>query len=170
MSDPAMRLSSPSPRPAAGYQVQHWPDHGCAVAALQLTSEFHFAISSRVDLFDAAVEHVMRNVRLLPYSSSDLDAIKLALAEALANAILHGNRQDPRKKVQVCGGCERSGELLLAVTDEGAGFDYKLIPDPRIENNVFSAHGRGLLLIRHIMNAVDFRLGGRRLVMRKKAP
>jgi anti-sigma regulatory factor (Ser/Thr protein kinase) len=141
--------------------------HACE-ASTNLVVEFHSAIKSRVDVLDRAVEQIMKLVRRLPCVTGDLDGVELALNEALANAIVHGNQQDPNKNVQICGGCERSGDLLLAITDEGAGFDHNLIPDPTSGENLLSKHGRGLLLISHLMDSTQFRLGGRQLIMRKR--
>src|SRR5215467_11958084 len=92
--------------------------------------EFHNEMRIRIDGLERAVEHIMELVRRLPCTSVDLDDVELALHEALANAVVHGNRQDPRKSVQICGGCERSGDLLLAITDQGDWFDHNLVPDP----------------------------------------
>ena len=94
--------------------------------------EFHNEMRLRIDGLERAVEHIMELVRRLPCTAVDLDDVELALHEALANAVVHGNRQNPRKSVQICGGCERSGDLLLAITDQGDGFDHNLVPDPKI--------------------------------------
>ena len=86
--------------------------------------EFHKTMRIRIDGLDRAVEQIMELVRRLPCASVDLDDVDLALHEALANAVVHGNKQDLSKSVQICGGCERSGDLLLAITDQGGGFDH----------------------------------------------
>src|SRR5260370_18496118 len=70
--------------------------------------DFHSAIKIRIDGMEGAVEHIIELVRRLPCTSVDLDDVELALTEALANAVVHGNRRDPCKSVQICGGCERS--------------------------------------------------------------
>jgi len=131
--------------------------------------EFHNEMRIRIDGLERAVEHIMELVRRLPCTSVDLDDVELALHEALANAVVHGNRQDPRKSVQICGGCERSGDLLLAITDQGDGFDHNLVPDPTAGDNLLSKHGRGILLISRLMDSLEFRLNGRQLIMRKRA-
>jgi serine/threonine-protein kinase RsbW len=123
----------------------------------------------RIDGLDRAVEQILELVRRLPCASVDLDDVDLALHEALANAVVHGNRQDPRKSVQICGGCERSGDLLLAIKDQGGGFDHNLVPDPTAGDNLLSKHGRGILLISRLMDSLEFRLNGRQLIMRKRA-
>ena len=136
---------------------------------MDVVAEFNVAISSTVDVLHRTVEEIMKSVRALPYSTSDLDDIKLAVTEALANAIIHGNRQDPNKSVRICVRSEGSGDVLFAITDEGDGFNRDLVPDPRTGENVFSNHGRGLFLINYVMDSAEFRLGGRQLIMRKRA-
>jgi anti-sigma regulatory factor (Ser/Thr protein kinase) len=131
--------------------------------------EFHSEMRIRTDGLERAVEHIMGLVRRLPCTSVELDDVELALHEALANAIVHGNRQDPRKSVQICGGCEWSGDLLLAITDQGDGFDHNSVPDPTAGDNLLSKHGRGILLISRLMDSLEFRLNGRQLIMRKRA-
>ena len=131
--------------------------------------EFHSAMRIRMDGLERAVEHIMELVRRLPCTSVDLDDVELALTEALANAVVHGNPQDPCKSVQICGVCERSEDPLLAITDQGDGFDNNLVPDPTAEDNLLSKHGRGILLITRLMDSLEFRLNGRQLIMRKRA-
>ena len=115
--------------------------HECGVATMSLSAIFHFCVESRLDLFNESVEQIMREVRQLRCDARDFDDMRLALIEAMANAILHGNRRDPSKRVQVCGGCLPSGDLVLTVTDEGDGFDYSRIHDPKAGDNVFLTHG-----------------------------
>jgi len=131
--------------------------------------EFHNDMRIGIDGLERAVEQIMELVRRLPCASVDLDDVELALHEALANAVVHGNRQDARKSVQICGGCERSGDLLLAITDQGDGFDHNLVPDPTARDNLFSKHGRGILLMSRLMDSLEFQLNGRQLIMRKRA-
>ena len=59
--------------------------------------EFHNEMRIRIDGLERAVEHIMELMRRLPCTSVDLDDVELALHEALANAVVHGNRQDPYK-------------------------------------------------------------------------
>jgi serine/threonine-protein kinase RsbW len=131
--------------------------------------EFHIEMRIRIDALERAVEHIMKLVRRLQCAPVDLDDVELALHEALANAVVHGNRRDPCKSVQICGGCERSGDLLLAITDQGVGFDHNLIPDPTAGGNLLSKHGRGIFMISRLMDSLEFRLNGRQLIMRKRA-
>ena len=80
---------------------------------------------------------------------------RVGLTEALSNAILYGNGGDPQKRVRV----ElrvRSGEVRACVTDEGAGFDPETVPDPRLPENIPRPDGRGIFLMRALMDEVHY--------------
>lgn len=76
----------------------------------------------------------------------------MSLREALANAVLHGNRQDPRKKVRVCCACEAARGILIVVKDEGEGFNPEKVPSPLAGENIRSEHGRGIYLLNLLMD------------------
>jgi anti-sigma regulatory factor (Ser/Thr protein kinase) len=92
--------------------------------------------------------------------------IEIALREALANAILHGNHEDRRKHVLVACRCEPD-EVSIAVKDEGKGFGINNVPDPTAPGNIESVHGRGIHLIRALMDEVRFEENGAAIHMRK---
>jgi serine/threonine-protein kinase RsbW len=100
------------------------------------------------------------------YSDKDLFAVRLALEEALVNALRHGNQEDPSKRVNVSFlvGPER---LLIEVQDEGEGFDPKDVPDPLAPENLERSSGRGLHLIRTYMSWVRFNVSGNCVTMCK---
>jgi serine/threonine-protein kinase RsbW len=103
-------------------------------------------------------------------AEADIEMIGLALREALVNAIVHGNRCDRRKKVSVSVAVNRKRDLLLSVRDSGAGFDPGSIADPTAAENVLIPHGRGIFLIRQLMDEVDFNFvhGGTEVRMRRR--
>lgn len=86
---------------------------------------------------------------------SEID-IEVALGEALANAVIHGNREHSAKHVSVTCRCTRDGEVSIRVQDQGHGFDTDTIPDPTIPANRFSTSGRGIYLIKALMDVVHF--------------
>jgi serine/threonine-protein kinase RsbW len=90
------------------------------------------------------------------------------LREALANAIIHGNHENPGKHVHVRCRCEPS-EISIAVKDEGRGFDANKIADPTAPENTGSVHGRGIYLMKALMDEVRFEDGGVVVHMRKAA-
>jgi serine/threonine-protein kinase RsbW len=94
-------------------------------------------------------------------------AINLALEEALTNAIKHGNRLDPAKKVRIEAKVTPK-RAEITVEDEGPGFDRGGVPDPTSQENLEKCSGRGILLIEAYMNRVTWDRGGRRVKMVKK--
>lgn len=92
--------------------------------------------------------------------------VELALREALANAIVHGSRRDATRKVKVSVKGEPSG-VLITVSDQGRGFDYRHAPDPLTARHLHSNHGRGLFMIQRMMDEVHFARGGREIRMWK---
>ena len=94
--------------------------------------------------------------------------VHLALQEALANAIRHGCRSDPSQDVRCLVSCDERGDLTLVVRDPGDGFEAAVVADPLAPENVLKPGGRGVFLINHLMDTVDFRDGGREIVMRKR--
>jgi serine/threonine-protein kinase RsbW len=120
----------------------------------------------------AAISPFVDNLGLLirkrgcvPEGESD---VEIALREALANAIIHGNHENPRKHVYVrC--CFKRDEVSLAVKDEGGGFDISTVADPTAPENTGSVHGRGIYLMKAFMDEVRFEEGGVVVHMRKGA-
>jgi serine/threonine-protein kinase RsbW len=102
------------------------------------------------------------------FGEMDIFAIKLALEEALVNAIKHGNQMDRTKKVHVAYsvGPER---FDIRITDEGPGFDPEDVPDPTAPENIERPCGRGLLLMRHYMNHIEYVRPGNVVLMSKWA-
>jgi serine/threonine-protein kinase RsbW len=100
------------------------------------------------------------------YSARDRSGMRLALEEAVVNALRHGNGGDPAKRVRVCYHVG-AGAVLAEVEDEGAGFDPSAVPDPTLPENLDRACGRGLLLMRHFMTAVRFAGRGNRVLLYK---
>jgi serine/threonine-protein kinase RsbW len=131
-------------------------------------SGFRMTIESRCDGLWEAAESIMRTVKTLPCVQAELDDLHLALIEALTNAVLHGNREDPAKTVGVFGGCDGQAQLVIAVTDQGDGFDPAALPDPTAAENVCADHGRGVFLMKRLVDEVEFNLGGRQVILRKR--
>jgi anti-sigma regulatory factor (Ser/Thr protein kinase) len=81
--------------------------------------------------------------------------LRIALGEAVANAMLHGNREDHRRQVTIRAET-RPQALWVWVADEGKGFDPATVPDPRDPDRVERSSGRGLYLLRTLMDNVTF--------------
>jgi serine/threonine-protein kinase RsbW len=100
------------------------------------------------------------------YSEHDIFSIKLALEEALVNAIKHGNQMDPEKRVFVTYHIT-PGRFEIRITDEGDGFNPEDVPDPTLEINIERPCGRGLLLMRGFMTDVQYHGKGNCVSMTK---
>ena len=101
------------------------------------------------------------------FAESSLFGLRIALTEAIVNAIKHGNKLDPKKQVKIRASI--SPKLAeIEVEDEGPGFDRSRVPDPLSEENLEKTTGRGILLIENYMTKVSWDRGGRRLKMIKK--
>ena len=124
-------------------------------------------LESRLDEVCPTEEAILKAAREFGFPESDLFAIKLALEEAMSNAIKHGNACDPVKRVEVD---YSVNEQMVAVTigDEGPGFDMEQVPDPRLEENLSKPHGRGLMLMKAYMDEVEYNETGNRLKMVKQ--
>ncbi|MCC6424660.1 MAG: ATP-binding protein [Phycisphaerales bacterium] len=94
-------------------------------------------------------------------------AIKLALEEAMINAIKHGNKLDPAKSVHIAYHVTPQ-QAEITVEDEGGGFDRHCVPDPTADENIEKCSGRGILLMEAYMTSVEYGANGRRVKMIKK--
>ena len=82
--------------------------------------------------------------------------VTMAVREATLNAVLHGNEYDPAREIQ--GSLENTGsEFIFKIADQGRGFDPEHLPDPLAPENLLRGSGRGIFLIRSLMDEVHFR-------------
>lgn len=130
------------------------------------------ALERSVPAVPAATEQLLEEILAALEESDcrcgDRGEIRTAIREALNNAVRHGSRLNPRKLVHVsCRWNSREG-LSVVVRDEGQGFDPEKVPDPTAPENLQSFSGRGLYMIRELMDEVEFRDGGRKIHMRRR--
>lgn len=96
-------------------------------------------------------------------------AVRLALEEALTNAVRHGNMNDPSKTITVRYSVNDERAVII-VRDEGCGFVPENVPDPTTPERLRVPNGRGLMLIRSYMDEVEYRDQGRELrVVKRKS-
>jgi serine/threonine-protein kinase RsbW len=100
------------------------------------------------------------------FTQDDIFAIKLALEEALVNAVKHGNGMDPTKMVRVQFHVTDQ-RADIAIEDEGHGFNPAELPDPLADENLERCCGRGILLMRAYMSSVVFNPAGNKVTMTK---
>ena len=87
----------------------------------------------------------------------------------LVNAVIHGNGENSCKRVYIECRCYMDGEVSITVRDEGNGFDSSAVLDPTFPDNLLFTHGRGIYLMRTLMDEVSFEDGGAVVRMRKKS-
>ncbi|HKL17718.1 MAG TPA: ATP-binding protein [Halalkalibaculum sp.] len=114
------------------------------------------------------VEHLEDYVNELQdwadFNDEDYARIMLTLSEAVTNAIVHGNKENPEKQVTIRSELT-DGTLSISVKDEGAGFDPSNIPDPLKEENLLNIGGRGVYLIKQYADDLQFNENGTKLEM-----
>ena len=129
--------------------------------------QFEVVIPSDTDAGQAVQERIVARLESLEYSMRDVFGIRLALEEALVNAIKHGNGLDPDKTVRV--NCLIEDDFLrVEIEDQGPGFNMGDVPDPTADENLERPCGRGIMLIRSFMTSVEYNAKGNRVVLEKR--
>ena len=114
------------------------------------------------------VDDVLAQLQQNQWGDHDIFGIHLAVEEALANAIKHGNRLDVSKRVEV--NCRISPQLFrIEITDEGPGFNLADVPDPTEPEQLEAPSGRGIMLMRSFMSRVQFNDRGNQVILEKEA-
>jgi serine/threonine-protein kinase RsbW len=114
------------------------------------------------------VAQIMVVVRHMKGIDGKADAIELSLQEALANAVIHGAKEDASKTVECIVSGDDDRGVLIVVRDPGTGFDPASIPACTLGENLFSRHGRGIFLINQLMDKVEFYKNGTEIHMLKR--
>ena len=132
--------------------------------------EIHSTIEA-LELVQAVTEHIARR---LGFDDESLHWTTMAVRESVVNAISHGNKNDPAKVVFIdyCAVPESNPtDFIVSVRDQGTGFDPDALKDPLTPENMLSASGRGVFLIRQFMDDVVIRpapQGGMEMRMTKR--
>jgi serine/threonine-protein kinase RsbW len=105
-------------------------------------------------------ELILAEVFTCGYCETAAFAIKLALEEAMTNAVRHGNCSDPTKRVHVHYRVTPE-RTEIVIRDEGCGFQPELVPDPTAPENIDRPSGRGIMLMRAYLDEVEYTDGGK---------
>jgi len=114
-----------------------------------LSKNYEKIFISNPELLPEIEDFITGCIEEIELSESIRNNIELAVAEAAANSILHGNKNDPTKNVTVKINIARSS-IVMSFKDEGEGFQPSEVPNPTIPENILKGSGRGL----HIMNSL----------------
>ena len=131
--------------------------------------ELRQSIPSQIHAISPFVDQLMSFITKPRNKDGSETDIEMALIEALENAVVHGNCEDPHKRVYVTCRCTAEGEVSITVQDEGQGFDTGTLPDPTAPENRLRTSGRGIYLMKTLMDEVCFEKGGAVVHMCKKS-
>ena len=145
---------------------EHFPEHDFDPAKLSL--RVRVTLAADRNAVDPVVALVMEYVRQMKSVDGKEDAIELSLMEALANAVVHGAKEDPTKVVECLVAVDEERGVLIIVRDPGNGFDPNAIPTCTMGENLYSNHGRGIFLINQLMDEVKFSKNGTEIHMVKR--
>ena len=104
-------------------------------------------------------KRILADVKAGSFDAEAIFGIHLAIEEALTNAVKHGSKQNLKKHIKVDYSVT-SDKFDIMVIDEGGGFNPAEVPDPRLDENLYKAGGRGLLLMRAYMDSVEYNTEG----------
>ncbi len=123
-------------------------------------------ISSDLKAAGKVEQRLLREVARRGYGEAAVFALKLAVEEGLNNAIRHGNGFDPKKKVRIEFDIDEH-RAVVTITDDGAGFNPAVVPDPTADENIEKPCGRGIMLMRVYMDEVEYSVRGNQVRMVK---
>lgn len=135
------------------------------------TSHTSFTLASTLDTVDRMEQEAEAFAARQGFPEDEAANIAMAVREATVNAVLHGNSYSREKQVSVVFESDEKS-VFLRVADEGAGFNAALLPDPLSTENILRGSGRGVFLMRALMDEVHFRqlTPGTELVLIKHRP
>ena len=121
-------------------------------------------VDSKPSSVDEVREQILSKLEENGFGKDDMFAIHLTLEEAFLNAVRHGNKMDPTKKVRIDYSVSED-KIEICVTDQGAGFEPEAVADPRFGDGLYRPGGRGLLLMNSYMDVVSFSERGNSVYM-----
>jgi serine/threonine-protein kinase RsbW len=112
-------------------------------------------------------DRIIKVLESVKFPARGVFGVRLALEEALVNAIKHGNGMDPQKNVRVK--CQVSYEhVRVEIEDEGKGFCLENVPDPTVDENLEKPCGRGIMLMKAFLDIVEYNSAGTRVLLEKR--
>lgn len=112
-------------------------------------------LPSRIEAIAEAAAKADEVAGRLQLSEDAAFGLDMAVREAVTNAVLHGNKQDETKPVEIVF-TDAGGELVVTVRDRGTGFDPSSVDDPTAAQNLMKTSGRGILFMRNFMDTVEW--------------
>lgn len=140
----------------------------CEFDADNLVLRLDVTLAATFEAVSDLVKRIMDTVTEMGCAAGKEHQIRLALDEALTNAVVHGCQKDPTKTIQCSVVCDEQRGMLIIIRDPGPGFDPASLPSPVVGENLFATHGRGVYFINQVVDEVRFEKGGTEIHMRFK--
>jgi serine/threonine-protein kinase RsbW len=119
-----------------------------------MEQQLSYTLDSTLETVDHAEESATRIATELGFGEEEIMQISMAVREGAVNAVLHGNKYAPDKKVVLA--FERTADdLVITIRDQGKGIDLSGIPNPLAPENLLKTSGRGIFLMRSFMDVVE---------------
>ena len=131
--------------------------------------ELRQSLPSKVAAISTFVDQLMRFILKFRRADGSEGEIEMAIHEGITNAVIHGNGENSSKRVYVTCRCYTDGEVSITVRDQGKGFDSSSLLNPTFRENLLLTHGRGIYLMKTLMDEVSFEEGGAVVMMRKNS-
>ncbi|MCG3152254.1 MAG: hypothetical protein GEEBNDBF_01547 [bacterium] len=136
------------------------------LATVGIQEKLGIAMEITYEEMEEVIDKIMSEIRSFPVDATTLYAVRLALNETIANAWMHGNQGDATAPIWITYRVT-SSYFSLQVRDGGRGFDYENLPDPTVPDNLIRTHGRGIFLMRQLMDDLEFNEAGNEIRVRK---
>jgi serine/threonine-protein kinase RsbW len=134
---------------------------------MSVIEEFEVEIPSDTAAGQEVQARILKMLEDHNFPPRDVFGVRLALEEALVNAIKHGNRMDVNKVVRV--GCQVFNEKVrVEIEDQGEGFRPEDVPDPTADENLERPCGRGIMLMRSFMSLIEYNETGNCVILEKE--
>ena len=129
--------------------------------------EFEVVIASDTSAGQSVQDRIVQHLEEMQYDERDVFGVRLAIEEALVNAIKHGNQMDPNKTVRIA--CRIGQQLVrIEIEDQGEGFHPEEVPDPTADENLERPCGRGIMLMRAFMSRIEYNAAGNLVILEKQ--
>jgi serine/threonine-protein kinase RsbW len=137
--------------------------------ALVTPMQVNVQLNNDRDEINDAADRLIEAARTAGFPEASQFALRLALEEAVRNALVHGHRDIPDEPVELSWSIS-GDEVRISVADRGPGFDPGALPDPTSDENLMKPTGRGVMLMRAYMTTVEFNDAGNRVTMVYQRP
>jgi anti-sigma regulatory factor (Ser/Thr protein kinase) len=129
----------------------------------------HILMPSRRAAVGPTVEKILKSVKRAHLTQEQRDDLAVAVAEALSNAAVHGNRLRSGTRVDVTVEAKSDGETCVEVRDSGSGFDVRSVRDPTDPSHLLLPGGRGVFIMRRLVDEVEYNKAGNSVSLKMRA-